>query len=261
MKKLSFCLMCMSAIAMFAPTASAGLVTGGTASISLTTSPTNGAIADRFFTGVDAATLPLLGPGGIIDTVGNPAVAFPRDPNGVDMAILGSSVIQPTGRARQTTNLDFTAAGNNIALFLSSWLPATPGFGPFGPKLTGGEQVGIDGLLRFSDPLLGTAVIGDLALQFDPSSATGSREGLTLTNNTSANAIVWQLDIIDATFNSSASGFSFVADMYTTPGPAAFYGLDSYAGRFSINAVVPEPSSLASLTLVSLLGLRRRCRV
>jgi hypothetical protein len=150
MKKFSFCSMWMSAIAMIAPTASAALVTGGTASISLTTSPTNGAIADRFFTGVDAATLPLLGAGGIIDTVGNPAVAFPRDPNGVDMVILGSSVTQPTGRARQTTSLDFTPAGSNIAMFLSSWLAATPGFGPFGPRLTGGEQVGIDGLLRYS---------------------------------------------------------------------------------------------------------------
>ncbi|WP_149497445.1 PEP-CTERM sorting domain-containing protein [Roseiconus lacunae] len=237
----------------------AELVTGGTANIALYDTPTNAAFADRFFTGTDAAGLTRTE---LLDVAGSPAVGFERAPTGVDLSINDAAPVQPTGRARQATTLDFDSSATDVASFLASWDAATPGFGAFGPNLTDGEQIGIDGVLRFNSGL-GVGVIGELALQYDPTATFG--EGLTLTQNMDANAVIWQLDIDDATLVISDSGFSFEAEMQTAAIPAGFYGLDTNAGRFSISTItaVPEPSSFVSIALISVGGvlIRRRRRI
>ncbi|OYP36088.1 PEP-CTERM sorting domain-containing protein [Rhodopirellula sp. MGV] len=234
----------------------AELVTGGVATIALYDTPSNASFADRFFVGDEAAALTR---SALLDTGGNPAEAFDRFPGGVVMGINSGSLVQPSGRSRQATTLDFDSQASDLTSFLASWAAATPGFGAFGPSLVGGEKVGIDGVLRFNSPL-GVAVIGDLALQYDSTSTFG--EGLTLTQNVDANAVLWQLDIDDSTFVMDENGFSFEADMQTASIPAGFYGLDSNAGRFSINAItaIPEPSSLFALVGVSVVTLIRRRR-
>ncbi len=66
--------------------ATAAVITGGTASISLTNSVTNASTADRFFTGNDAATMDLAA----LEAAA--AVTVPRSPNAATMNISESSV-------------------------------------------------------------------------------------------------------------------------------------------------------------------------
>ncbi len=173
---------------------------------------------------------------------------------------------QPSGRARQATTLDFVVGGGNgaagLTALLNRWGAATPGLGPFNtPALTGGEQIGIDGVLRFDTGGSGLLAIGDFALRYDSSATIG--QGLVLTQDLSFNSVTFYVDVDESSFVSSAEGFSFDASLTSEPFNGGFVGLDPNAGSLSINALtataVPEPSTTAVLALGAM-GLAWRWR-
>lgn len=141
----------------------------------------------------------------------------------------GSSVINPTGRARQTTNLDV-----DFSNVLGTWVV--------------GEQIGIDFVLRTDvDPLFGggTIVLGDFSL-------ANNSGTLVLVNNFLFPADTFTIG--SPVITDLGTGFSVSGDLLVSTSlsllTGGFVPVGTDAGSFSLVAI-PEPSSLALLTLAA----------
>jgi hypothetical protein len=172
-------------------------------------------------------------------TGGDPIVT-PPDLVPEDAVLNGASVVNPAGRARQTTNLDV-----DFANVLATW--------------GAGEQVGVDAALRtIVSPLFGggTIVLGDFSL-------INSSGTLTLKNNFSFPADAFTIG--SPVFTDLGSGFSVSGTLLVAPDLSSLTGgfvpTGTPAGTFSMVAV-PEPA-VAGLVCVGVVGLalaRRRSR-
>lgn len=175
-----------------------------------------------------------------------PPVAPPGSPtSGSDLnfAVNGNPVTSPQGRARQATNLQFDRSD-----VLGSWTPPTGTY----PFLPGGEQIGLDGVLRMTvadEAGGGLLLLGDFALKYAPSLASAERgPGLVLLNNFDyRNAVSFYL--FDVQIQTSDTMLTITADLLMSEALAGLTGGANLAnvGTFALNATitpVPEPGSV-----------------
>jgi hypothetical protein len=168
----------------------------------------------------------------------------------------------PGGRTLQTTSLDV-----DLGDILGSWSPATLDIGAF---VSGGEQIGLEGMTRWTGNFTGSLLFGDFAIRYAPGRTGVVRNGNTLSglvvtsNIDFANATF--LDIANATISGAGSTLSVLGDLVISDGyaaldPSAVLGGD--VGDISLSAaVVPLPATLPLLgsAVGALLAARRRRR-
>jgi hypothetical protein len=174
----------------------------------------------------------LTGPQITSGTGGDPIVT-PPDLVAEQAFLNGSSVVNPMGRARQTTNLNV-----DFSNVLATW--------------GAGEQVGVDAVLRTTAP--GTVVLGDFSL-------INSGGTLTLRNNFDFTADAFTIG--SPVFTDLGYGFSVSGTLLTSPALFILTGVlpGTPVGTFSMVAV-PEPA-VAGVACVAVAGLilaRRRSR-
>ncbi|MFG0264938.1 MAG: PEP-CTERM sorting domain-containing protein [Rhodopirellula sp. JB055] len=231
----------LAGLLVFASSAHAAVVTSGTAVFTFNNNSAlfsgggGPLILNRFYgTGVTTATSAdlLAGTGG--DPITIPGTGLVE----LSASINGASVSNPTGRSRQTTNLDV-----DFANVLSTW--------------GAGEQVGIDAVIRHQvDPRDGGGVVG-----LGDFSLVNNAGTLTLFNNLSFPADAFTID--NAAFTSNADGFTLNGDLLVSGSLAVLTGvtMGTNVGSFSLNVTaVPEPSSMAILGLGSLAAVAYRRR-
>ena len=179
----------------------------------------------------------------------------------IDFAVNVGALADPDGaggRTLQTTALDFDTA--NV---LGTWAPATD----IGAFVSGGEQIGLEGMMRWTGNYTGVLLFGDFALRYAPGRTGVVRSGntlsgLVLTSNIDfANATF--LDIANATITSGGGVLSIVGDLVISDGynvldASAVLGAD--VGDFNMTAVVPIPATLPLLAsaIAGLVAGRRR---
>jgi hypothetical protein len=170
-------------------------------------------------------------------------------------------LVSPAGRTLQTTTLDY-----NTADVLGSWTPGSD----LGAFLSGGEQIGLEGMSRWTGDYTGVLLFGDFAIRYAPGRVGQVRDGntlsgLVLTSNIDfANATF--LDIANAIITSTSSVLTITGDLVISDG---FKVLDSSAvlgadvGDISLTAsTVPLPGALPLLAsgIAGLFAARRRGR-
>jgi hypothetical protein len=156
--------------------ARAEVITGGSAKLSIDPTALANATTlsvDRFVGGSEAATFTRTQ---VLSAPASPPANLDL-PFGVNIP----PIVNPTGRARRATDLDFDFAGFNPLNPLASWSNSNPaGFG-----IAGGEQIAIDGVIRYASPL-GILVSGDFVLRYQANRASSygvpAFSGLVLVN-------------------------------------------------------------------------------
>jgi hypothetical protein len=151
----------------------------------------------------------------------------------------------PGGRTLQTTTLEFDPAD-----VLGSW---TPGF-DVGAFLNGGEQIGLEGMMRWTGNFTGVLLFGDFAVRYAPGRTGVVREGnilsgLVITSNIDFPGATF-LDIANATITSSGASLSILGDLVISDGLKVLDAsavLGANVGNFSLTAVVPVPATLPLL--------------
>lgn len=240
----------------------ADFITGGSATITIDvnqmSTPAGALSFDRFYgsLGNEAATLTR---NQMVTPSGPPFPGSPTAPVDLEFVINPATVTSPTGRRRQGTTLDFERSG-----VLNSWAPSTVGAG----TVSGGEQIGLDGVIRttVSDDLGGgTFVLGDFALRYAPSLADGNVSGLVVTSNfdffNTPLFYIGNTSIVATAGSLTISGDLLLTEVYTS-----FFGGTARAdvGDFRLVATtaVPEPGALTLLGsgLVALGLVCRRVR-
>ena len=147
----------------------------------------------------------------------------------------------PTGRSLQVTSLTYD---------------------PVNLTGTASGQIGIGGTSRWGGA--NNFVLGDFALTYDASLASGIYSGWALTNNFSLPARAFQIANASTT-DISANGFTLTGDLYVKADDPLNSGFAFPAGdygNFAMTAsTVPEPSTYALLALAAIgLGFQFRKR-
>lgn len=247
----------LATVAMLAGVVSAATITGGSASWTL-----NEGLAasigefDALFSEATsrADTLALPAPGNA------PFTETPADPSTGSVTFTesvrpsGAMLITGDGRTRQATTLDFDPA--NV---LASWSTATSAGG--GAFVSGGEQIGLTTMQRWTGPFPGQLLYGDFALRY-----TGT--DLVLTSNidfanaafaTVGNPVISLLD----NDTLQIQGDLLIAGGLGLLDPSAVLGTDF--GSITITAdftpAVPEPATLGIFAAAGAAVLRRRRRI
>jgi hypothetical protein len=166
----------------------------------------------------------------------------------------------PGGRTLQTTTLEFDPAD-----ILGSW---APGF-DIGAFVSGGEQIGLEGMMRWTGNFTGVLLFGDFAVRYAPGRTGVVRNGNTLSGLVVTSNIDFLsatfLDIANATITGSGASLSIIGDLVISDGlkvldASAVLGAD--VGDFSLTAVVPVPATLPLLgSAFALLATVRRRRI
>jgi hypothetical protein len=210
----------------------------------------------RFFGGTEAATFTR---SQVLSAVNSP----PTDddlPFNVNFAPLSN----PTGRQRTASTLDFDFTGFDPLNPFASWSSSSPsGFG-----IAGGEQVSLDGVIRYGSPL-GTLVSGDFALRYQANRAAvfGDPDfsGLVLVNLFDFPASSFDIGNVVAT----VTGKTLTIDGELLISPEfsnGFFGgtvTGFDVGHFQLTVTaIPEASTLAlsatTCLLVGMVGLLRK---
>jgi hypothetical protein len=187
---------------------------------------------ERFYgADVDTATATA-----VTNGIGGDPITVPESGLVSEGALLnGGSVVNPTGRSRQTTNLNV-----DFSNVLGTW-----GIG---------EQVGVDAVLRNSSGL-GTLVLGDFSL-------INSSGTLTLVNNFQIPLPAFTIGgpvFTDLGYGFDVSGTLQVSSEFS--GFLASFSIDvppgTNAGTFSMVAV-PEPASIGLVAAGAFVGLAFR---
>lgn len=212
----------------------------------------------RFFGGTEAAT----------DTrsqILSAANSIPTDYN-LPFNVNIAPISNPTGRQRTASTLDFDFSGFNPGNSFASWSSSSPsGFG-----IAGGEQISLDGVIRYTSPL-GTLVTGDFALRYQANRAATYGDpdfsGLVLVNLFDFPAS--SFDIGNAVVSVSGKTLTIDGELLISPEFSnGFFGgtvTGFDVGHFHLTAsAVPEVSTLAfgatTTLLVGVVGLFRRKR-
>ena len=221
------------------PTVHGELITGGNATFvfnnnSLLFQGGGGPfIMSRFYgTDVDTATGT-----DITGGIGGDPISVPGSGLVSEGALLnGGSVVNPTGRSRQATNLDV-----DFSNVLATW--------------GGGEQAGVDAVLRTTvDPLFGggTVVLGDFSL-------INSGGTLVLQNNFTFPSDAFTIG--SPVFNDLGGGFSVTGNLLVSTSlsllTGGFVPVGTNAGTFSMVAV-PEPSTMGLVAASVVMGVALR---
>jgi len=172
----------------------------------------------------------------------------------IGMAVNPATVVSPAGRTLQNTTLDVDPL--NVS---ATWGAATSDVGVF---VSGGEQIGFEGMLRFTGSFPGSLLSGDFALRYSPSRVGvvrggGTLSGFVLTSNIDFANVAFA-DIANATITPGSSSFSISGDLLVSDGLSYLVssGLGADFGSFSLTAaVVPEPSAASLLLVFALVGL------
>jgi hypothetical protein len=183
----------------------------------------------------------------------------------IDFAVNVGSLPDPDGPGGRT--LQMTTLDVDLADVLGSWSPAPLDIGAF---VSGGEQIGLEGMMRWTGNFTGALLFGDFAIRYAPGRTGVVRDGNTLSglvvtsNIDFANATF--LDIANATISGAGGTLSIIGDLVISDG---FKVLDASAvlggdvGDFELTAaVVPVPATLPLFgsAAAALLALRRRRR-
>ena len=140
-------------------------------------------------------------------------LADPAPGDGFTLPNIGAPVntgvlVNPAGRTLQTTTLDY-----NTADVLGSWTPGSD----LGAFLSGGEQIGLEGMSRWTGDYTGVLLFGDFAIRYAPGRVGQVRDGNTLSglvitsNIDFANATF--LDIANAIITSTSSVLTITGDL------------------------------------------------
>lgn len=179
------------------------------------------------------------------DGTGMPSFPFPpATPLPLAAAVNIGSFVNPEGRTIQSSTLNYDPSN-----LFGTWAPATD----LGAFVSGGEQIGLEGMTRWTGAFPGTLLFGDFAIRYSPSRVGVVRNGntlsgLVLTSNIDfANAAY--ADIANATISSNPSLLSISGDLVYSDGFATLTGDPTDAGvlfgTFSLTATpVPEPTSM-----------------
>ncbi len=173
--------------------------------------------------------------------------AFNTTTQVVDFGLNPAGITSPAGRSVQGTTLDVTAGD-----VLGSWTSATNSFNVF---LSGGEQIGLGGGLRFTGDYTGVLIFGDFALRYSATQVGTNvngytHSGLVLTSNFDFGNAVFA-DLADATIRFTDNSLEISGDLLLGGGVGALGAPQAVGvnfGTFSLRAntaVVPEPSSYA----------------
>lgn len=228
---------------------SAGLITGGQASVdldvSLLSTPSGNFTFERFYgaPGDEAATLSR---NEMVEPAGPPHPDSPT--NSVDLIHPVNGTVtspNPPGggiRFRQSTTLDYDPLD-----VLGSW--AASSFNGFN-VLNDGEQIGLDGVTRLAvDPGLGggTFLFGDLGLRYAPTRPTPGNGLVIVSNFDFQNSPLF--DIGNATITADDTTLTITGDLLLAAEYTFFFGgvAGSDVGDFELVATVPEPSTIVLL--------------
>ena len=248
-------LACMTAFGL--SSAQAQLITSGSATLSFdTTALYNDTTltVNQFLSGLQAQTF--------TSTQVLSSTAYPSTGLDLNFSINGASVTNPgLPRDPQTTNLDFGFAGYNSSNPLASWSSSSAS----GFAITGGEQIGLNGIVTYNSPY-GALVTGDFALRYEAGRAAeygqSAFSGLVLVN---------MYQIPASTFDIGNAQYTVSGDTLTIPGNLlispefsnAFFGgtiTGDNVGTFSITAsAVPEASTMVMSLLAGTLFVGRLC--
>ena len=216
----------------------AGLILGGTVTFTFDESLSNAATP---FSDVNAVFKGTQSYADVIAGVG--ADSF-DNVNGsqktVTFSINGATPANITGRPNNAaTTLDYNASN-----LLGSWTPGTD----IGAFLSGGEQIGIQSMTRWSTGL-GNVLLGEFAVRYAPGRIDATRSGLVLVSNIDfANAAY--ADLANVNIVATEGSLGITGDLLYSDGFALLSGDPSDVGvkfgTFQINAItaVPEPSSV-----------------
>ena len=174
----------------------------------------------------------------------------------VTFLINGATPANITGRPNNAaTTLDYNASNP-----LSSWTPGTD----IGAFLSGGEQIGIQSMTRWSTGL-GNVLLGDFAIRYAPGRTDANRSGLVLVSNIDfANAAY--ADLANINVVATDGTLDITGDLLYSDGFALLTGdpgdVGVKFGTFQINAItaVPEPSSVLLTLLATGIAFRYRKR-
>jgi hypothetical protein len=258
-KKFSRCL--FAALLVIAghsySSARAEVIIGGSATLSIDPTALANATTlsvDRFFGGVEAATFTRTQ---VLSSPDSPPASLD-----LPFSVNIPPIVNPTGRARRATDLDFDFAGFNPLSPLASWSNSNPaGFG-----IAGGEQIALDGVIRYDSPL-GTLVSGDFVLRYQANRATSfgipAFSGLVLVNLFDFPAS--SFDIGNAVVSVSGKTLTVDGDLLISPefSNGFFGGLVTGfdVGNFSLTATaVPEASTMLLCSVAGALALGLRFR-
>ena len=173
---------------------------------------------------------------------------------GVEHVVFGDPIrphgVTPTpvsGRAPQSTTLEFDPSVFSPASFLSAWSTSTVSGFNVG---TQGEQIGFTNMTRWTPyNSTGSLVNGDFALRYAPSRIGGSKSGLVLASYAAGfnSTLFADLANVSITFDGSSKSLSIVGDLLLGEG-VSFWDAGATTGAnigtFSMTAtVVPEPTT------------------
>jgi hypothetical protein len=226
---------CYCALMMMPTVSAADLVTGGTATfmfdeaLSAAATPLN--TLSHVFKGTQSYADCLAGTGS------DPFDFVNGSQKTVTFSINGVSPAAITGRPNNAaTTLDYDA--NNP---LGSWEGGTD----IGAFLSGGEQIGLQSMTRWTGSFTGVLLFGDFTIRNAPGRIGGGRSGLVLVSNIDfANATY--ADLANISVNATPTTLTISGDLLYSDGFAVLTNdptdVGVKFGTFQINAVaIPEP--------------------
>lgn len=248
---------------LFANSALAVAISGGSATLTLTEGTANSiSVFNAYFdeTATRAQTLSDPAPGNAPFTAPSAGIVQLIDP------VRPSGVIPVpypgtpgASRSKQLTTLDVEPSD-----VLGNWSASNDAI-IFVGNSTLGDQIAFTSMQRWSGPFTGSLLYGDFALRYVPSRAVGANSGLVLTSNIDFLGAAYA-DLANASISVTGNTLSITGDLLISGGltaldPGAVLGTNF--GTFALTAqLVPEPTSIAMAAMGAIglvvVGLRRR---